>query len=151
LNRNFGFSNLNFRSFEPKLRGFRTETSFSYPKLRVFENRSFVFLNQSSSFCKDFFSSESSEYQIHTKFRTKFRLSGNRRNSRSFGRKLITVYKIFTQQFKISGFRNRNIPEDNFYGSFEFKNFTRNFGVLNRNFEFSYRNFGFLNRNFRCF
>jgi hypothetical protein len=35
---------------------------------------------------------QTSEHQIHTKFLTKFRLSGNRRSSRSFGRKQITVY-----------------------------------------------------------
>jgi hypothetical protein len=37
-----------------------------------------------------FFTTETSEYQIHTKFR----LSGNWRNSRSFGQKLIAVYGI---------------------------------------------------------
>jgi hypothetical protein len=88
-----GFSNRNFGFFEPKLRVFE-------PKLRVFENRSFVFLKQSCSFYKDFFvlpklralipgffATETSEHQIHTKFLTKFRLSANRRNSRSFVRK----------------------------------------------------------------
>jgi hypothetical protein len=95
LHENSGFFNQNFGFFEPKLR-------FSYLKLRVFENRSYLFLNQSCSFCKYFFfvlpklrvlipglfATETSEYQIHTKFLTKFRLlSGNRRNSRIFGRK----------------------------------------------------------------
>jgi hypothetical protein len=48
--RNFGFSNQNF--------GFLNQNfGFSYPKLRVYENRSFVFLKQSCSFCKEFFSS----------------------------------------------------------------------------------------------
>jgi hypothetical protein len=91
LNRTFGF-------FEPKLRVFQ-------PNFCVFENRSFVFLNQSCSFCKKnvvlpklrvlipgFFATETSEYQIYTKFLTKFRLSGNRRNFRSFRWKWITVY-----------------------------------------------------------
>jgi hypothetical protein len=99
LNRDFGFSNLNFGIFKPF---FEPKLRFSYPKLPVFENRSFVFLNQSCSFCKEiffvlpklrllipgFFVTETSEYQIHTKFLTKFRLSRsrlNRRNSRSFG------------------------------------------------------------------
>jgi hypothetical protein len=42
----------------------------------------------------------------------------------------------------------RSIPEDNFYGSFECKNFTRNFGFSNRNYGFSNRNYGFSNQNF---
>jgi hypothetical protein len=37
-----------------------------------------------------------------------------------------------TQQFKISGFRYRNIPVDSFYGSFEFR--TETSGFLNLNF-----------------
>jgi hypothetical protein len=72
------------QKFYPKLRLFE-------PKLRVFENRRFVFLNENCSFCSEFFCDETSEYQIHTKFLTKYWLSENRRNSRSFRRKWNTV------------------------------------------------------------
>jgi hypothetical protein len=86
--------------FEPKLWVFKPKLRVFEQKLRVFENRSFVILNQSCSFYKDFFcptetssvfATKTLEYQIHTKFLTKFRLSKNRRNSRSFVRKCITV------------------------------------------------------------
>jgi hypothetical protein len=51
---------------------------------------------------------------------------------------------LFTICENYSRNRCRSISEDNFYGSFEFKNFIRNFG-------FSYRIFGFSNRNFEFF
>jgi hypothetical protein len=77
------------------------ETSGFSNRNFIFPTRSFVFLDQSCSFCKEFFfvlpklreliprffATETSEYQIYTKFLTKLRLCGNRRNSRSFGRK----------------------------------------------------------------
>jgi hypothetical protein len=96
----FGVFNRNFGSFEPKLRIFRTETSFFLPETSCIWKPEFrIFLKQSFSFCKQiffvlpilrvlipkFFATETLEYQIHAKFLTKFRLSGNRRNSRSFG------------------------------------------------------------------
>jgi hypothetical protein len=89
------------KNFRPKLRRFEPKIRVFEQKLRVFENRSFVILNQSCSFYKEysfvlpklrvlipgFFATETSKYQIHTKFLAKFRLSENRRNSRSFVRK----------------------------------------------------------------
>jgi hypothetical protein len=68
--------------------------------------------------------------------------------------------KIDTKKFKISPFRVkrcmrgclgiRNFKFSSTH-SFEFKNFTRNFGLSNRNFGFSYRNFGFSSQNFGFF
>jgi hypothetical protein len=101
-NRNFGFSNRNFRFskrnfgfIEPKLRIFRTETlgfptetsCFWKPKFCVFNPKLFVL----QRFILSYRNFGCSKYKIHTKFLTKFRLSlsGNRRNSRSFGRKWI--------------------------------------------------------------
>jgi hypothetical protein len=91
LNRNFGFN-------EPKLR-------FSYPKFRVFENRSFVFCCCFANnfffvqpklrvLIPGFFATKTSEYQIHTQFLTKFRLSGSRRNLKVSGKmKLLWTFK----------------------------------------------------------
>jgi hypothetical protein len=68
-----------------------------------------VFLNQSFLFCRGFsvlpklrvlipgfFATKTSDNQIYTKFLTKFGLSGNRKNFKSFERKWITVYLFHT-------------------------------------------------------
>jgi hypothetical protein len=47
--------------------------------------------------------------------------------------------------------QNFGFPLDNFYGSFEFKKFTQNFGFSNRNFGFFNRNFVFFELKFRVF
>jgi hypothetical protein len=92
------------RVFEPKLRvyrtetlGFRTETScFWKPKFRVFKpkllvlQRFFFCLTETSGVDSGIFCDRNFGISNTTKI-TKFRLSGNRRNSRSFGRKWITV------------------------------------------------------------
>jgi hypothetical protein len=101
-----------FRGFELKLRGFESKLRGFKPKLRVFRTETSGFRTETSGFRTEtscfhqkfrvfvfvlpklrvlipgFFVTETSEYQIHRKFR----LSGNRINFRSFGLKLITVY-----------------------------------------------------------
>jgi hypothetical protein len=72
-----------FRVFEPKLRVFRTETSFFLPETSCFWKPEFCVFKPKLFVLQRIFFRPTETYQIYTKFR----LSGNRRYSRSFGRK----------------------------------------------------------------
>jgi hypothetical protein len=111
-NTNFGFSNRNFGfsncfGFSYRNIGFLTKTSCLWKsKFRVFKPKLFVLqrfffvLPKFQVLIPVFFATETSEYQIHTKFIVpKFR-----RNPRSFGRKKITMQVIM---YRVSWFGQR--------------------------------------------
>jgi hypothetical protein len=117
-----GFSNWNFGFYESKLRVFRPKLQVFEPKLRIFRTeisdllkpKFRVFKTKVVSFAKVFLSSRNFGCWFLDFLRPKllniksirsfdwaetgeiieFRLSENRRNSRSFGRKWITVYSF---------------------------------------------------------
>jgi hypothetical protein len=111
-----GFSNRNFGFFEPKLRvlrtetsgfrteasGFRIETSCFKPKLLVLQKKNFFVLPKLWVLIPWFLATETSEYQIHTKFLVKFWLSRNWINFRNTGENELlcrTVWLCLEQLF----------------------------------------------------
>jgi hypothetical protein len=82
------------RRSEIRIKFFTDSIRSQQPKLRAWIFR-VILRDRNFGFCKK-----------HTKSRPKFRLSGNRWNSQSFGRKKITVYRNFSHFYCISLSRN---------------------------------------------
>jgi hypothetical protein len=93
-------SNPKFKVFRPELEVFNSKSRFSIWNFG-FSARNFVFSTQSFGLSHFLIATETTEVKINTKFLTKFRWSGNRKNSRSFGQKnwFSPIFDIFSRTF----------------------------------------------------